>query len=255
MKKLFSITLAILILFSTTELFSKGGSFGGSRSTSSSSSRSTSFGGSRSNSSYNSPKSTSSFGGAKSSTSSYSTQSSKPTSQYLTPKITNSFGGSKTSTSTPKAPVTTPPKYAIPRQTSNLTNSNRPITNNVTVYNSHPVVQTYVTQYGAPTHIYTSTSYVGLPRNYVVYNYGRASDAYMMGYITGQTSWYWHTPFHPAFYYSQPQIISNPDGTKTVLPPDFSYWTIVFTLVIFGGMVGLIIWWVVRKRESNGSFE
>jgi len=78
-----------------------------------------------------------------------------------------------------------------------------------------------------------------------------------MGYMMGSIPFMWHTPFHPAYYYSRPSYVTNPDGTVEVYPPTFSYMTLFFTIVIIGGIVLLVVVAIRRRRmysESNSSF-
>ncbi|MFN8358470.1 MAG: hypothetical protein U0264_01020 [Candidatus Kapaibacterium sp.] len=98
----------------------------------------------------------------------------------------------------------------------------------------------------------------GGSQNYIVHNYGGRGDGFMMGYMMGSTPFLWHTPFHPAYYYSRPTYVTNPDGTVEVYPPTFSFMTLFFTLVVAGGVVLIIVMIVRRRRsafDSNSSFD
>lgn len=120
----------------------------------------------------------------------------------------------------------------------------------------------YTRSYGIPR----QSSRMSLPngtganQNYVVHNYGGRSDGFMMGYMMGQIPFMWHTPFHPAYYYSRPSYVTNPDGTVEVYPPTFSYSTLIFTVLI-GGLIVYVIVRIFRSRNrlsntdySNSSF-
>jgi hypothetical protein len=90
----------------------------------------------------------------------------------------------------------------------------------------------------------------GSNQNYVVHNYGGRGDGFMMGYMMGSVPFMWRTPFHPAYYYSQPSYVTMPDGSVEVYPPTFSYSTLIFTLLI-GGLIVYVIVRVIRRRVSN----
>ena len=193
-----------------------------------------SFGGSKGGSSRSFSKPSSSFGGSKSAPS-----ASKPIS---------SFGGSK---STQSAPSMSKPTSSFGGQKSvnrgfkgqRMTNSSQ-----------------YTGKYGAPRKTVTSNDYQGLPQNYRVNQYGGMSDGFMMGYLMGSSPWYWHTPFHPAFYYSRPNYVYSDDGTVAVYPPTFSFGNVLLVLIV-GGSILFIIVVIIRKRKQNkaesfgGSFE
>lgn len=89
----------------------------------------------------------------------------------------------------------------------------------------------------------------GYNHNYVVHNYGGYGSGLMTGYLLGHTSWMWYMPFHPAFYYSQPYYVNNPDGTQGVYPPTFSWGKFFFTILIVGGVV-FIIYRIVKSRRG-----
>lgn len=118
----------------------------------------------------------------------------------------------------------------------------------------------YTRSYGTPrqsTPMKLSNG-AGGSQNYVVHNYGGRGDGFMMGYMMGTIPFMWHTPFHPAYYYSRPSYVTNPDGTVEVYPPTFSYGTLIFTLLI-GGLIVYVIVRVIRGRrssmmDSNSSF-
>ncbi|MBK9246839.1 MAG: hypothetical protein IPM69_01685 [Ignavibacteria bacterium] len=123
--------------------------------------------------------------------------------------------------------------------------------------------QDYTRSYGVPrqsTPMQLRNSQ-GANQNYVVHNYGGRGDGFMMGYMMGSIPFMWHTPFHPAYYYSRPSYVTNPDGTVEVYPPTFSYGTLFFTILIVGGIIFVIVLIIKRRRkgydsnfESNSSF-
>ncbi len=119
--------------------------------------------------------------------------------------------------------------------------------------------QDYTRSYGIPRQSTPMSlrNNQGVNQNYVVHNYGGRGDGFMMGYMMGSIPFMWHTPFHPAYYYSRPSYVTNPDGTVEVYPPTFSYMTLFFTIVIIGGIVLLVVVAIRRRRmysESNSSF-
>jgi len=71
-----------------------------------------------------------------------------------------------------------------------------------------------------------------------------------MGYLLGQTSWLWFTPFHPAFYYTQPYYVPRPDGTVEYYPPTFSMAKLLFVLIVIGVIV-FIGWVMVRNYRMR----
>jgi uncharacterized membrane protein len=71
-----------------------------------------------------------------------------------------------------------------------------------------------------------------------------------MGYLLGQTSWLWFTPFHPAFYYTQPYYVPRPDGTVEYYPPTFSMAKLLFVLIVIGVIV-FIGWVMVRSYRMR----
>jgi hypothetical protein len=98
----------------------------------------------------------------------------------------------------------------------------------------------YTSKYGAPRRTVTSNEMTGLGSNYRLNDYGGYSSGLMTGYMLGHTSWLWSMPFHPAFYYSRPYEVVNPDGTIDVYPPTFSYSKLVFTLLVLFAIIYLI---------------
>jgi uncharacterized membrane protein len=78
----------------------------------------------------------------------------------------------------------------------------------------------------------------------------------MTGYMMGSIPFMWHTPFHPAFYYSRPQYLHNPDGSVEVYPGTFSFGSLLMVIII-GGAVIYIIYRIVRtvRRKSATTAE
>lgn len=108
----------------------------------------------------------------------------------------------------------------------------------------------YTQKYGTPrqTTTRTVTGANGRPTNYVMYGYGGYGSSLMTGYMLGATSWMWSMPFHPAFYYSRPYYVDNPDGTVGVYPPTFSWSKLFFSLLI-AAVIIYIIYAIFRKRK------
>jgi hypothetical protein len=107
----------------------------------------------------------------------------------------------------------------------------------------------YRKSYGIPRQS-TPVAVPGASTPYMMHSYGGYSDGLMMGYMMGRTSAMWSMPFHPAFYYSRPVYVTNPDGTVEVYPPTFSLMKLFMTIVITGLLVWLIVW-IVRRRRGN----
>lgn len=104
-----------------------------------------------------------------------------------------------------------------------------------------PAASNYRRSYGIPRQS-SPVTVPGVSSPYMVHSYGGYTDGLMMGYLMGRTSAMWYTPFHPAFYYSRPVFVNNPDGTQEVYPPTFSFFRFFLGIAI----VGLIVWLVVR---------
>lgn len=179
-----------------------------------------SFGGSRSfggSKSFSSPKTStpsSSFGGSKS------------TGMQRQSTPSSSFGGSKS---------TTTPSVSRPTgMTSSYGNNN------------------YTSKYGAPRKTVTPSEVPGMRNNYRVHDYGGFSSGFMTGYAMASIPWYFHTPFHPAFYYSRPVEIANPDGSVDMYPPSFSFLKLFVGLAIFVVVVWIIIK-IMRKVKGGGN--
>lgn len=92
----------------------------------------------------------------------------------------------------------------------------------------------------------------GGTNNYIVHNYGGYSSGLMTGYMMGSIPWMWHTPFHPAYYYSRPVEVVGANGVVEVYPPEFSFAKLFFTLVI----VALVVWLIVAYfRRRRGDYD
>ncbi len=170
-----------------------------------------------------------SFGGSRSARPSYS----KPSTPS---KPTTSFGSSRQSTS------------PAPRAATSFGGGTRMSSGSE-----------YTQKYGTPrrTDVMSRPNGSGGYQNYSVHNYGGYGSGLMTGYMMGSTSWMWGMPFHPAFYYSRPYYVQNPDGTMDVYPPTFSFTKLIFTLIVLGAIV-FIIYVIIRNRRrgriSGGSF-
>lgn len=210
----FTAMMAVVIL---TEV-SEAGSFGSSRSRggSSGSSRSRSSGGS-----FGSSRSRSGGGwfGSKNNGSSSSTPQTQP---YSSQRSGSSFGSSRSGSS------------LFGRRMNSQ--------------------QEYTAKYGTPRRQETQSwaGNDGVQRNVIVNSYGGYSDGLMTGYLMGRSSWFWYTPFHPAFYYSRPVYYERPDGMMEYYPPTFSYGTLFFVLLIVG--VGVFIIYVVVRNKRRKSY-
>ena len=111
----------------------------------------------------------------------------------------------------------------------------------------------YTSRYGTPRRTETRTvpGTFGSGTNYVFNRYGGMSDGFMMGYVMGMTPWFYSMPFHPAFYYSRPYTVTNPDGTVGVYPGTFQWGTLFFMLLLVAGGGYIIYVWLKRKRERH----
>ncbi len=210
--------LAFVFLIIGIELDARGSSFGGSRG--SSSRGGGSFGGSRGGGS---------FGGSRGNSRSYSAPAPSarpsPSAPLQRQGQSPSFGGSRSS--------------GISRGTQMGS------------------AQEYTRNYGVPRRQeaapYTGSD--GVSRNYVFNHYGGYADGIMTGYAMGRMSWFWYTPFHPAFYYSPPPYVVREDGIVEYYPPTFSFAKLFF-VVMMGAVVVFVIVVVVRnRRRRRAAFE
>ena len=115
--------------------------------------------------------------------------------------------------------------------------------------------QDYTRSYGVPRRQETTPfrGNDGVSRNYVFNQYGGYADGLMTGYAMGRMSWWWYTPFHPAFYYSAPPYVVRADGTMEYYPPTFSFGTLFFTLLIAGVIVYILYVFIRNRRRGNSS--
>lgn len=154
-----------------------------------------------------------SIGGSRRSSSSSSSRSRSTTTTSkprTDPKKTPSFGGSRTTKAAAQK------KYGTPRKTETITGKNA----------------------------------AGQPVSYRMNSYGGYGSGLMTGYMMGATPFYWSMPFHPAFYYSRPVYVSNPDGSMDVYPPRFSFGKLLITLIIIAAII-FIIRRIIKNRKAN----
>ncbi len=138
-----------------------------------------------------------------------SMKSTKPSTFKAAPRSRTSFGGTRMSSTQAKA------KYGTPRR-----------------------VQQTVGKNGQ-----------GAQQRYNINHYGGYSSGLMTGYMVGHTSLLWLTPFHPAFYYTRPQYVENPDGSIDVYPPTISAIKIIMGIIL----LMMLIWFIrtlFQKRKS-----
>lgn len=114
-----------------------------------------------------------------------------------------------------------------------------------------PAAANYQRSYGIPRQS-TPMTLPGRSSPYMVHSYGGYTDGLMMGYLMGRTSAMWYMPFHPAFYYSPPVYVTNPNGAMEVYPPTFSFFRLFLGLAIFGAIIWLVMR-LVRRRADGGS--
>ncbi len=150
----------------------------------------------------------------------------------------SSFGGTRSSTPPNKSIGSTPRASSTPRSSfggNRVSNAGN-----------------YRSKYGVPrqsTPMAVSNGRGG-SNNYIVHNYGGYSSGLMTGYMMGSIPFMWHTPFHPAYYYSRPVEVVGANGVVEVYPPEFSFAKLFFTLII----VALVIWLIVayfKRRNAN----
>ncbi len=113
--------------------------------------------------------------------------------------------------------------------------------------------QIYRKRYGVPRKVERVSLPSSAGKQPVQLNYyGGMSDQFMLGYLMGSAPWYWSLPFHPAFYYSRPYIVENPDGSVEVYPGTFS-WARLFLVLGGTAFVGFLIWRILRARRQTPS--
>jgi hypothetical protein len=146
-----------------------------------------------------------------------------------------SFGGSRTSPNRPNAPSQRGTGYSAPAPKNSFGGSRM----------SRPA--DYTGRYGVPrsTERRSMPGANGTQNNYVVNRYGGMGDGFMMGSIP----WYWSMPFHPAYYYSRPHTVVNPDGTTGVYPGTFQWGSLFMTLLVIGAIGFVIYIWLKNKRR------
>lgn len=108
----------------------------------------------------------------------------------------------------------------------------------------------YTSRYGTPRR--TETRSFNGPngnRPYVVNRYGGMADGFMMGYMMGSIPWYFSMPFHPAFYFSRPYTVANPDGSVGVYPGTFQWGTLFLTLIVLAALGFIVVMWLKRRRQ------
>ncbi len=203
-----------------------------------------------------SSKSGGSFGGSRSSGRSYSAPRSAPRSSPRSGG--GSFGGSRSRPSGDRysAPSTRNSSPNSPQRNSQSATPRR--SSEPSVQNSFGgtrlnSAQDYTSRYGTPRRTETQALQSnGRQGSYIVNSYGGMSDGFMMGYLMGHSPWYYHMPFHPAYYYSAPYTVANPDGTTSVYPGQFSTGTMVFTMLLIGGGGYIVyVWYRGRKRRRE----
>lgn len=168
-----------------------------------------------------------------------------------------SFGGSRKSFSSPRKSFSTPSRPSTPQSMNRGTPSKPKSSFGGTRLNSS---RDYTAKYGTPRKSTPAnqlgSEYAGkVPNNYVIHSYGGYGSGLMTGYMMGSTSWMWMMPFHPAFYYSKPYYVNNPDGTVGVYPPTFSFEKLIFTLIIVGAIIYIVVRIIRRRRSSSGYVE
>lgn len=109
----------------------------------------------------------------------------------------------------------------------------------------------YTSRYGTPRR----TERAVIPnasssQPYVINRYGGMGDGFMMGYLMGSIPWYYSMPFHPAFYFSRPYTSVNPDGTTAVYPGTFQWGTLLFSIIVIGGIAFIVLVWLRNRRRQ-----
>lgn len=179
-----------------------------------------------------------------------------------------SFGGSRRSYSAPSRPPSsfggsrsTSPSYSPQRSPSMSPSSSMPRRSTSFGGTRLQSRDQYTRSYGTPrrSEQRMTGNADGSQTRTIVHSYGGRGDGFMMGYMMGSVPFMWHTPFHPAFYYSRPHYYHNPDGSVEVYPGTFSFGSLLMVIII-GGAVIFIIYRVVRSirrkalTESASSF-
>lgn len=151
-----------------------------------------------------------------------------------------SFGGSRSRTfsTPPKKGLNTPMNKSTQRQKTSFGGKRLSSANE------------YRAKYGQPRKVSQPGQTPGVPAHYRINEYGGFSNGLMMGYLMGHTSWLWFMPFHPAFYFTRPQYVENPDGTIDVYPPTFDLGKLFITIIIVGAIIYYIVRAIQRRRIS-----
>ena len=150
-----------------------------------------------------------------------------------------SFGGSRSRTY--KKPRTTKPKSSL--GSKRTMKPNTPSAKAASSFGGKRLTNSkaYTSKYGTPRKTTNQTiTRNGVSQNYVMHSYGGYGSGLMTGYMMGTTSLLWMMPFHPAFYYSRPYYVDNPDGTVGVYPPTFSWSKLFFTIIIIAVIIYII---------------
>lgn len=116
--------------------------------------------------------------------------------------------------------------------------------------------QEYTRSYGIPRRseqMAIPSTGGGIAQNYTVHRYGGLGDGFMVGYLTGASSWMWHMPFHPAFYYSRPYYVEGPNGME-VYPPTFSWTRLIIVLLIVGGIGYFVVATIRNRRRGSRNY-
>ncbi len=161
-----------------------------------------------------------------------------------------SFGGSRSKSTKTTNKTRTPAKK--PTATAQRNTGPKPSFGGTRLNSS----KNYTQKYGAPrkTETRTMKNAQGQNQRYVMNSYGGYGSGLMTGYMMGATPFLWSTPFHPAFYYSRPYYVNNPDGTIGVYPPTFSWSKVFFTLIVVGIIV-YIIYIIIRNKKRRARSE
>jgi hypothetical protein len=110
----------------------------------------------------------------------------------------------------------------------------------------------YTSRYGVPRK--SESQRINTPNgatNYTIHRYGGMGDGFMMGYMMGAIFWYYSMPFHPAYYYSRPYTVANPDGTTSVYPGTFQWGSLFFVLLVVGGGGYILYVWLRNRRRRH----
>jgi hypothetical protein len=191
-----------------------------------------------------------SFGGSRSSggSRSYSPPRSAP---RQSPSGGGSFGGSRRSSPSRQSEPYQQRQYSAPRSPSSTPQA-MPMSSQRNTFGGSRLssAQEYTSRYGVPRR----TERTAIPSNngtnsYVIHRYGGMGDGFMMGYLMGTIPWYYSMPFHPAFYYSRPYTVVNPDGTTSVYPGTFQWGQLFFVLLLVAGAGYILYVWLKAKRR------